>query len=222
MYNHQCKAINVLRNNKNCIITTPTASGKTLAFSIPIFESLEQNRDATALFLYPTKALTHDQLNVLREFERISGIKIKPETYDGDTPTNKRPKIRSTSRIIISNPYELHQILPWHSKWHYFLPMTRGKIWSALFIDADVFYLSQRILCTTLRDGLSRGTRTPKDAPPKATEEASARRSWYLNAQKRRRTGRSAPILSSATGPDAPATRSWGSIRRRFSVAGLT
>ncbi|MHA2332481.1 MAG: DEAD/DEAH box helicase [Candidatus Hodarchaeales archaeon] len=121
LYEHQCKVIDVLRDEKNCIITTPTASGKTLAFIIPIFESLEQNKNATALFLYPTKALTNDQLHVLKDFERISGITVKPETYDGDTPTSKRPRIRSTSRIIISNPYELHQVLPWHAKWESFL-----------------------------------------------------------------------------------------------------
>ncbi len=121
LYKHQCDAINSLRAGKNAIITTPTASGKTLAFNVPIFDRLDQDKAATALYLYPTKALSNDQLKVLREFEILSGISVKPNVYDGDTPPHKRPKIRETSRIIVSNPYELHQVLPWHYKWQKFL-----------------------------------------------------------------------------------------------------
>ncbi|MCL0063785.1 DEAD/DEAH box helicase [Dehalococcoidia bacterium] len=121
LYKHQCDAIEKLRTGKNIIVTTPTASGKTLAFNIPIFERLEYDKSATALYLYPTKALTNDQLKVIKEFEKLSGICVTPNVYDGDTPPNKKPKIREISRIIISNPYELHQILPWHYKWQRFL-----------------------------------------------------------------------------------------------------
>ena len=121
LYKHQYDAIESLRAGKSIIITTPTASGKTLAFNIPIFERLDQDKCATALYLYPTKALANDQLKVIKEFESLSGIKVNPNVYDGDTPPNKRPKIRETSRIIISNPYELHQVLSWHYKWQKFL-----------------------------------------------------------------------------------------------------
>jgi DEAD/DEAH box helicase domain-containing protein len=120
LYKHQCDAIESLRAGKNVVITTPTASGKTLAFNIPIFEKLEQNETATALYLYPTKALANDQLKVINEFEQLSRIKVTPNVYDGDTPPSKKPKIREASRIIISNPYELHQTLPWHYKWQKF------------------------------------------------------------------------------------------------------
>jgi len=120
LYIHQCEAIESLRDGKNIIITTPTASGKTLAFNIPIFEKLEQDKKATALYIYPTKALSNDQLKVVKEFEAITGINVNPSIYDGDTPTSKRPKIRESSRIIISNPYEMHQVLPWHYKWQRF------------------------------------------------------------------------------------------------------
>ena len=112
LYRHQCNAIEYLRAGKNIIITTPTASGKTLAFNIPIFERLNQDKSATALYLYPTKALANDQLKVIKELENLSEIAVNPNVYDGDTPPDKKPKIRKTSRIIISNPYELHQILP--------------------------------------------------------------------------------------------------------------
>lgn len=121
LYKHQCDAIESLRAGKNIVITTPTASGKTLAFNIPIFERLYHDKSATALYLYPTKALSNDQLKAIKEFENLSEIGVNPNVYDGDTPPNKRPKIREVSRIIISNPYELHQVLPWHYKWQKFL-----------------------------------------------------------------------------------------------------
>ncbi|MCL0052356.1 DEAD/DEAH box helicase [Peptococcaceae bacterium] len=121
LYKHQCKAIEKLRVGKNIIITTPTASGKTLAFNIPIFERLKYDKSATALYLYPAKALANDQLKVIEEFEKLSGIRVTPNVYDGDTPSHKRPKIRENSRIIMSNPYMLHQTLPWHYGWKKFL-----------------------------------------------------------------------------------------------------
>ncbi|MGQ9816933.1 MAG: DEAD/DEAH box helicase, partial [bacterium] len=121
LYKHQCDAIEALTTGKNIIITTPTASGKTLAFNIPVFEKLDKDKHATALYLYPTKALSNDQLKVIKELEILSGINVNPNIYDGDTPPDKRPKIRETSRIIISNPYELHQLLPWHYKWQEFI-----------------------------------------------------------------------------------------------------
>ncbi len=121
LYKHQCAAMDYVRRGKNIIITTPTASGKTLAFDIPIFEKLFKYKSATALFLYPTKALSNDQLKVIKELESLTQIEVNPSVYDGDTPAHKRPKIREHSRIIISNPYELHQVLPWHYKWQKFL-----------------------------------------------------------------------------------------------------
>jgi DEAD/DEAH box helicase domain-containing protein len=117
LYTHQCCAINSIREGGNIILTTSTASGKTLAFNIPIFEQLLLNSRATALYLYPTKALTHDQLHPITEIEKYTGIPVKAAIYDGDTPRHRRARIRSESRIILSNPYEIHHILPWHHKW---------------------------------------------------------------------------------------------------------
>jgi len=120
LYFHQCEAIESLREGRNVIITTPTASGKTLAFNIPIFEKLYCDKDATALYLYPTKALSNDQLKTIGDFERITGIIVRANVYDGDTSLNLRSRIRKDSRIIISNPYALHQYLPYHYKWEKF------------------------------------------------------------------------------------------------------
>ncbi len=120
LYSHQCEAVNRIRTGKNVIITTPTASGKTLAFNIPVFEGLEKNTKARALYLYPTKALSNDQLATLENMTRFTGISAGPAIYDGDTPQSKRAAIRENSRVVISNPHELHQVLSWHSKWRPF------------------------------------------------------------------------------------------------------
>jgi DEAD/DEAH box helicase domain-containing protein len=120
LYTHQCDAINRIRDGKNVIITTPTASGKTLAFNLPVFECLENNPETRALYLYPTKALSNDQLETLEQMAQFTGIPARPAIYDGDTPQSKRPAIRENSRIIISNPHELHQVLSWHAKWRSF------------------------------------------------------------------------------------------------------
>jgi len=121
LYSHQCEAINRIRSGKNVIITTPTASGKTLAFNLPVFEKLEVDMDACALYLYPTKALSNDQLATLEQMAQFTGISARPAIYDGDTPQSKRAAVRENSRIIVSNPHELHHVLSWHAKWRPFL-----------------------------------------------------------------------------------------------------
>ncbi|MFX0093285.1 MAG: DEAD/DEAH box helicase [Candidatus Hodarchaeota archaeon] len=125
LYKHQCDAIEKMRAGKNIIITTPTASGKTLAFNLPIFESLHYDEEACALYLYPTKALSNDQLKVVKEFEQLSQTPINASVYDGDTASGKRSKIRESSRIVISNLHMLHQILPWHHQWQRFYKNLR-------------------------------------------------------------------------------------------------
>jgi len=125
LFSHQAGAVEALRRGANVLITTPTASGKTLAYNLPIFEALIADPAAAALYLYPTKALANDQLKVLREMEKAAGIDARPAVYDGDTAASRRPGIRERSRIILSNPHELHQILPWHHKWQAFFRNLR-------------------------------------------------------------------------------------------------
>ena len=121
LYSHQAAAIDAAGRGENVILTTSTASGKTLAFLLPVFEKLEQDPAATALIIYPTKALANDQLKAVVELERETEIRVSPAIYDGDTPGDRRPGIRKSSRIILTNPYELHHILPWHYQWSSFL-----------------------------------------------------------------------------------------------------
>jgi DEAD/DEAH box helicase domain-containing protein len=138
-YSHQAEAINNAREGKNVVIVTPTASGKTLAFNIPVLEALIEDKNATALYLYPTKALTNDQLKVLRALEKEIGIKAAPNIYDGDTPQSQRASIRENSKIILTNPYGLHQYLPWHYKWRTFLSNLKFIIIDEAHVYRGVF-----------------------------------------------------------------------------------
>jgi DEAD/DEAH box helicase domain-containing protein len=120
LYEHQVLCFNLASEGKDTILCTPTASGKTLAFLLPILQALAKDEDACALLLYPLKALTNDQLEILKQAETQSGLFLSPAVYDGDTPQTKRPKIRQFSRIVLSNPYEIHEILPYHQMWRRF------------------------------------------------------------------------------------------------------
>ena len=114
LYNHQAETYNAIQEGEHVIITTPTASGKTLAFNLPIMETMIEDKEATALYIYPAKALSNDQLHVLENLEDEMNIKINPRTYDGDTPREDKRGIREKSRIVLTNPYQLHLILSWH------------------------------------------------------------------------------------------------------------
>lgn len=139
LYSHQAQAINEARQGKNVVIATPTASGKTLAFNIPVLEALTKETKTTALYLYPTKALTNDQLKVLKELEKEIGIQAAPNIYDGDTPQSQRASIRENSKIILTNPYGLHQYLPWHYKWRTFLQDLKFIIIDEAHVYRGVF-----------------------------------------------------------------------------------
>ena len=120
LYEHQALAIEKSREDKNIIITTPTASGKTLSFNLPVLEELIKDNDACALYIYPAKALSYDQLKVLRNFDKELDLDLNANPYDGDTPKAKRYKIRQESRVILTNPYQIHLILQWHHQWERF------------------------------------------------------------------------------------------------------
>jgi len=120
LYKHQVEATQLIREGENVLITTPTASGKTLAFNLAIIENLSKDEDATALYIYPAKALANDQLNVLKHMESSCNLDFEPNIYDGDTPKNIRPWIKENSRLILTNPYMLHLILGWHHQWSRF------------------------------------------------------------------------------------------------------
>jgi DEAD/DEAH box helicase domain-containing protein len=122
LYSHQAESFELAQNRKNLVVVTPTASGKTLCYNLPVLHRILQKPDARALFLYPTKALTYDQLDDLMQWgNALSGGRandIGVFSYDGDTPQDARAAVRSRGHIVLTNPDMLHKgILPHHTKW---------------------------------------------------------------------------------------------------------
>jgi len=118
LYSHQTEAINAIFKGKNVVLVTSTASGKSLAYNIPVLHSILSEPDSCAIYLFPMKALTQDQLEKLNEMASFLGIDPKNfGIYDGDTPSEEKRRIRSESRIILTNPYGFHYYLPYKHLW---------------------------------------------------------------------------------------------------------
>jgi DEAD/DEAH box helicase domain-containing protein len=119
-YSHQAGAIDAARRGENVTVVTGTASGKTLCYHVPVAERLLEQPQARALYIFPTKALAHDQLGKLT----ASGLRerLAPATFDGDTPMGERAWIRRSARVVLTNPDMLHvNLLPRHAEWAHFL-----------------------------------------------------------------------------------------------------
>ncbi|TYS58203.1 DEAD/DEAH box helicase [Sutcliffiella horikoshii] len=118
LYTHQAAAFDAATNKKHFVAVTPTASGKTLCYNLPVLQKIVQNNDARALYLFPTKALAQDQKSELNEIITQMGVPINSYTYDGDTAPTIRQKVRKAGHVVITNPDMLHSaILPHHTKW---------------------------------------------------------------------------------------------------------
>ena len=117
LYSHQSLAFEHAQNGRNVVVVTPTASGKTLCYNLPVLQRIARNPDARALYLYPTKALTYDQLDDLMDWGTALG-NLGVFSYDGDTPQDARAAVRSKAHLVLTNPDMLHKgILPHHTKW---------------------------------------------------------------------------------------------------------
>ena len=134
LYSHQSQAWTLAHAGKNIVLATGTASGKTLAYNLPVLASLTENENAHALYLFPTKALTQDQLETLERFN------VPTSVYDGDTPTRDRPSIRKNARILLTNPDMLHTgILPHHTNWADFFRNLKFVVIDELHTYRGVF-----------------------------------------------------------------------------------
>ncbi len=118
LYSHQAEAAEAVHARKNIVIVTPTASGKTLCYNLPVLNEVLENPDTRALYLFPTKALAQDQLAELHDLNTRLADRFGVFTYDGDTPGDARRAIRERGHIVLTNPDMLHTgILPHHTKW---------------------------------------------------------------------------------------------------------
>ena len=118
LYTHQAAAAELAHAGQNFVVVTPTASGKTLCYNLPVLNAVLENADTRALYLFPTKALAQDQLAELHDLAKRLDDCFGVFTYDGDTPSDARRAIRERGHVILTNPDMLHTgILPHHTKW---------------------------------------------------------------------------------------------------------
>jgi DEAD/DEAH box helicase domain-containing protein len=117
LYSHQARAFETAAKGENLVVVTPTASGKTLCYNLPVLQALVQQPESRVLYLFPTKALAQDQLAELIELAKTLPD-MRMFTYDGDTPQDARRSVRARANLVLTNPDMLHSgILPHHTKW---------------------------------------------------------------------------------------------------------
>ena len=118
LYTHQAECYELAAQKRDFVVVTPTASGKTLCYNLPVVSSILENEESRALYLFPTKALSADQVSGLYDMIEALGVDIKAYTYDGDTQGAARKAIRQAGHIVVTNPDMLHaNILPHHTQW---------------------------------------------------------------------------------------------------------
>jgi DEAD/DEAH box helicase domain-containing protein len=149
LYTHQAAAAEAVHSGKNVVIVTPTASGKTLCYNLPVLDAILADDDTRAMYLFPTKALAQDQLAELHDLNQKVANRVGVFTYDGDTPSDARKAIREKSHIVLTNPDMLHTgILPHHTRWTRLFENLRYIVLDELHTYRGVFGSH---LCNVLR-----------------------------------------------------------------------
>ncbi len=139
LYCHQREAWDAVRAGKHTVIVTPTASGKTLCYNLPVLQAAIQDK-AKALYLFPTKALSQDQVAEIVELNQAGELGVRAFTFDGDTPGDARKAVRTRGDVVVTNPDMLHQgILPHHTKWAQFFESLRYVVIDEMHTYRGVF-----------------------------------------------------------------------------------
>jgi DEAD/DEAH box helicase domain-containing protein len=140
LYSHQAHAVELIRQGKDVVLVTPTASGKTLCYNLPVLQRILDEPETRALYLFPTKALANDQMNEVHGLIGELKADIKTFTYDGDTPDDARQAIRKQGNVVVTNPDMLHAgILPHHTKWQKLFANLKYVVVDELHIYRGVF-----------------------------------------------------------------------------------
>ena len=151
LYSHQHEAWELAQRGRHLVVVTPTASGKTLCYNLPVVDAALRQR-AKALYLFPTKALSQDQVAELNELNQAGDLGIRAYTFDGDTPGDARKAVRTRGDIVVSNPDMLHQaILPHHTKWAQFFESLRFVVIDEMHAYRGVFGAHMANLLRRLR-----------------------------------------------------------------------
>ncbi len=149
LYSHQAQAAEMVHDKKNIVVVTPTASGKTLCYNLPVINAILENSDTRAIYLFPTKALAQDQLAEIHDLNQRLDNRFGVFTYDGDTPSDARKAIREKGHIVLTNPDMLHTgILPHHTRWTRLFENLRYIVLDELHTYRGVFGSH---LCNVLR-----------------------------------------------------------------------
>jgi len=140
LYSHQTESINLIRSDCDVVLVTPTASGKTLCYNLPVLNRILEERETRALYIFPTKALAQDQMNEVHGMIEDLRADIKTYTYDGDTPNDARQAIRKQGHVVVTNPDMLHAgILPHHTKWQKLFTNLKYVVIDELHVYRGVF-----------------------------------------------------------------------------------
>ena len=151
LYSHQTSALNLICDRAHVIVATSTASGKSMCYNLPVLATLAHDPSARALYMFPTKALAHDQLSALRELAPEE-MDLAVNAYDGDTPRPQRRAIRNESEVIITNPDMVHAaILPFHRGWRRFLSNLRYVVIDEAHYYRGVFGTHVALILRRLR-----------------------------------------------------------------------
>ncbi len=139
LYSHQRETWDAIAEGRNTVVVTPTASGKTVCYNLPVLQSALQAQ-TKALYLFPTKALSQDQVAEIMELNQAGTLGVRAYTFDGDTPGDARKAVRTHGDIVVSNPDMLHQgILPHHTKWAQFFADLRYVVIDEMHTYRGVF-----------------------------------------------------------------------------------
>lgn len=140
LYKHQAMAVDAALDGANVVVSTGTASGKTLCYTIPVLQTLMQEPTARALYIFPTKALAHDQLSETANLLASGDLSLPVHSYDGDTPRSRRRQVRQAGGILITNPDMLHSgILPYHTSWQTLFSRLRFVVIDEIHAYRGVF-----------------------------------------------------------------------------------
>ena len=140
LYSHQAEAVDKIRRGDHVVIVTPTASGKTLCYNLPVLQRILEEPDTRALYIFPTKALAQDQMHEVHGLVGALEADIGTFTYDGDTPDDARQAIRKQGHVVVTNPDMLHTaILPHHTRWQKLFMNLRFIVIDELHVYRGVF-----------------------------------------------------------------------------------
>ncbi len=197
LYDHQRQAWDAAARGEHLILATGTASGKSLAFNLPVLDALARQPTDRALYLYPAKALAQDQARALRELDAPN---VRAAIYDGDTPAERRWQIRKWANVILTNPDMLHVgVLPHHDRW------------ADVSATCCVACGGWRRSTAPSRSSSSHRRRSPTPGSSRRDSQASSRRSSTV-------TPRPGPSARSCSGIRSCSTRSSGSARVRWAT----